>query len=47
VLVDRAPEGDDREVSIEVLQPKTPVGVGAKGSDDEPSDGDQPEASDE
>jgi hypothetical protein len=33
-------------VSIEILQPKTPVGVGAKG-DDEPStddDGDQPEA---
>jgi ATP-dependent Clp protease ATP-binding subunit ClpC len=43
-MVDKAPEGDDREVSIEIVQPKpapTPVGVGAKGGDDdeEPSDG--------
>jgi ATP-dependent Clp protease ATP-binding subunit ClpC len=44
VMVDRAPEGDDREVSIEIVQPKgVPVGVGAK--DGEPDDGgDQPEA---
>jgi ATP-dependent Clp protease ATP-binding subunit ClpC len=36
VMVDRAPEGDDREVSIEIIAPKTPVGVGAaKGSDDD------------
>jgi ATP-dependent Clp protease ATP-binding subunit ClpC len=41
VMVDRAPEGDDREVSIEIVAPKTPVGVGAEGSGD---DGDQPEA---
>jgi ATP-dependent Clp protease ATP-binding subunit ClpC len=40
VLVDRAPEGDDREVSIEVIQPKTPVGVGAKGDDDEAAEDD-------
>ncbi|HEX5147419.1 MAG TPA: NDP-hexose 4-ketoreductase, partial [Conexibacter sp.] len=47
VMVDRAPEGDDREVSIEIVQPKTPVGVGAGESspDDEPDDGGaQPEA---
>src|SRR6185312_3292724 len=47
VMVDRAPEGDDREVSIEIVAPKTPVGVGAKGAgDDEPADdgGAQPEA---
>ena len=52
VMVGKAPEGDDREVSIEIVQPKpapTPVGVGAKGSD-EPSEGsddagEQPEAS--
>jgi ATP-dependent Clp protease ATP-binding subunit ClpC len=37
VLVDRAPEEDDREVSIEIVQPKEPVGVGA-GSKDEPAD---------
>ncbi|HKG39387.1 MAG TPA: ATP-dependent Clp protease ATP-binding subunit [Conexibacter sp.] len=43
VMVDRAPEGDDREVSIEIIAPKTPVGVGAaKGSDDESDDGDAP-----
>ncbi|HKG02399.1 MAG TPA: ATP-dependent Clp protease ATP-binding subunit [Conexibacter sp.] len=36
VMVDRAPEGDEREVSIEIIAPKTPVGVGAaKGSDDD------------
>jgi ATP-dependent Clp protease ATP-binding subunit ClpC len=38
VMVDKAPEGDDREVSIEIVQPKpapTPVGVGAKGGSDE------------
>jgi ATP-dependent Clp protease ATP-binding subunit ClpC len=44
VLVDKAPDGDDREVSIEVVQPKTPVGVGAEGdgpgsdADGEPSE---------
>src|SRR5829696_1766886 len=36
VMVERAPEGDEREVSIEIIAPKTPVGVGAaKGSDDD------------
>jgi ATP-dependent Clp protease ATP-binding subunit ClpC len=47
VMVDKAPEGDDREVSIEIVAPTpvpTPVGVGAKGgSEDEEqasSDGD-------
>jgi ATP-dependent Clp protease ATP-binding subunit ClpC len=31
VMVDKAPEEDDREVSIEIVQPKkVPVGVGAK-----------------
>jgi ATP-dependent Clp protease ATP-binding subunit ClpC len=40
VMVDRAPEGDDREVSIEIIAPKTPVGVGAKGVADESSDDD-------
>jgi ATP-dependent Clp protease ATP-binding subunit ClpC len=41
VMVDKAPDGDDREVSIEIVQPKpapTPVGVGAKGSDEDASD---------
>jgi hypothetical protein len=45
-VVDRAPVGDDRVVSIVVIQPKTPVGVGAKGDEDESSedhDGGQPE----
>jgi ATP-dependent Clp protease ATP-binding subunit ClpC len=40
VMVDRAPEGDDREVSIEIVQPKTPVGVGAVEGDSESSDED-------
>jgi ATP-dependent Clp protease ATP-binding subunit ClpC len=48
VLVDRAPEGQDPEVSIEIVQPKpapTPVGVGAEGgSSDEEGDGDAPAA---
>jgi ATP-dependent Clp protease ATP-binding subunit ClpC len=42
VMVDKAPEGDEREVSIEIVAPKpapTPVGVGAKGG----SDDDEPE----
>jgi ATP-dependent Clp protease ATP-binding subunit ClpC len=43
VMVDKAPEDDEREVSIEIVQPKpapTPVGVGAEGgsSDEESSD---------
>jgi hypothetical protein len=33
-MVDRAPEGDDREVSIEIVAPKTPVGVGAAQDDE-------------
>ncbi|MDO8209353.1 ATP-dependent Clp protease ATP-binding subunit [Conexibacter sp. CPCC 206217] len=42
VMVDRAPEGDDRGVIIEIVAPKpapTPVGVGAEGgsSDEEPA----------
>ncbi|HMJ02372.1 MAG TPA: ATP-dependent Clp protease ATP-binding subunit [Conexibacter sp.] len=37
VMVDRAPENDDREVSIEIVQPKkVPVGVGGKGDESEP-----------
>jgi ATP-dependent Clp protease ATP-binding subunit ClpC len=38
VLVGKAPEGDEREVSIDIVAPKpapTPVGVGAKGGSDE------------
>jgi ATP-dependent Clp protease ATP-binding subunit ClpC len=44
VMVDRAPEGDEREVSIEIVQPKTPVGVGAKGDDEDEA---PPEGSDD
>jgi ATP-dependent Clp protease ATP-binding subunit ClpC len=43
VDVDRAPEGDDREVTINIREGKArePVGVGAKGSEaEEGSDGD-------
>jgi ATP-dependent Clp protease ATP-binding subunit ClpC len=45
VMVDRAPEGAEPEVSIEIVQPKpapTPVGVGAEGgsSDDEQASAD-------
>ncbi len=49
VMVDKAPEGDDREVSIEIVVPKpapTPVGVGAKGGSDDDEDG-EPAASDD
>jgi ATP-dependent Clp protease ATP-binding subunit ClpC len=50
VMVDKAPEGDDREVSIEIVAPKpapTPVGVGAKGgSDDDEDAGEQAPAGD-
>ncbi|MBB4662622.1 ATP-dependent Clp protease ATP-binding subunit [Conexibacter arvalis] len=38
VMVDKAPEGNDPEVSIEIVQPKpapTPVGVGAEGGPSE------------
>ena len=51
VMVDPAPEGDDREVILTVVAgepaPK-PVAVGAEGSDDDSSegDGDVPEAAD-
>ncbi len=41
VMVDKAPEGDDREVSIDVVMPKPapqPVGVGAKGGSDDEDD---------
>ncbi len=48
VMVDRAPEGQDPEVSIEIVQPKpapTPVGVGAEGgSSEEEGSGDVPAA---
>jgi ATP-dependent Clp protease ATP-binding subunit ClpC len=42
VMVDKAPEGDERGVSIEIVAPKpapTPVGVGAEGgsSEEEPA----------
>ncbi len=39
VMVDKAADEDDREVSIEIVQPKTPVGVGAAkdAGDDEAS----------
>ena len=42
VMVDRAPEGDERDVIIEIVAPKevpTPVGVGAEGgsSDEQPA----------
>ncbi len=44
VLVKRAPEGDERDVLLEIVAPperkKTPVGVGAEGSeDDKPDEG--------
>jgi hypothetical protein len=38
VVVDPAPEGDDRDVRLTIVKPKkqkTPVGVGAGGSDPE------------
>jgi ATP-dependent Clp protease ATP-binding subunit ClpC len=48
VMVDKAPEGQDPEVSIEIVQPKpapTPVGVGAEGgSSEEEADGEAPTA---
>ena len=39
VMVDTAPEGDDREVTLSVVEPTEvpkPVGVGAQGGEDEP-----------
>jgi ATP-dependent Clp protease ATP-binding subunit ClpC len=46
VLVDRAPEGQEPEVSLTIVQPKEapkPVAVGADGpSEDEAADGDAP-----
>jgi ATP-dependent Clp protease ATP-binding subunit ClpC len=53
VMVDKAPDGDEREVSIDIVAPKpapTPVGVGAKGGepDDGPDEGEAPpESSDD
>ncbi|MCW2952658.1 MAG: ATPase domain protein [Conexibacter sp.] len=50
VMVDKAPEGDEREVSIEIVQPKpapTPVGVGAEGGSSDEGSSDAAEGSDE
>ena len=47
VMVDKAPEGSDPEVSIEIVQPKpapTPVGVGAEGGSSEEEAHPAPEA---
>ncbi len=41
VMVEPAPEGDDREVLLSVIEPQPapqPVGVGAEGGSDEPED---------
>jgi ATP-dependent Clp protease ATP-binding subunit ClpC len=49
VVVDRAPEGSDPEVSLEIVAPKVPAGVGARDEaqaegDDTPAEPEAPAA---